>query len=146
MKKLIILTCSTLLLMASTYARTPEVNEKVLKAFNETFTNAQQVNWEEKDGSYTVHFTQTTVRYRVNYDLQGNIVSSIRYYDPSMLPTNILSLLKKKHSQKTLYGVTEVTVGSDVAYFIKMFDDKNWYTVKADGSGSNDIVEKYRKN
>ena len=125
MKKLIILTCSTLLLMASTYARTPEVNEKVLN---------------------TVHFTQTTVRYRVNYDLQGNIVSSIRYYDPSMLPTNILSLLKKKHSQKTLFGVTEVTAGSEVAYFVKMFDDKNWYTVKADGSGANEIVEKFKKN
>jgi hypothetical protein len=132
--------------MSSTYARVPEVNEKVLKAFNETFANAQQVNWEEKDGSYIVHFTQTSIRYRVNYDEQGNIVSSIRYYDPCMLPTNILAEVKKSHSRKTLYGVTEITSGYEVAYFIKMYDDKNWYTAKADATGASEVVEKFRKN
>ncbi len=145
MKKLFVLTC-TVMLMVTAFAKVPEVNDKVLKAFNETFTRAQQINWEEKDGSYMVNFVQSSVRYRVNYDVQGNIVSSIRYYEPGMLPTNILSALKKRHAQKTFYGVTEIAVGPDVSYFVKMYDDKNWYCVKADASGSNEIVEKFKKN
>ena len=46
MKKLIILTClfAALSVAAST---PPEVNEKVLKAFNETFMKATDVVWHE---------------------------------------------------------------------------------------------------
>ena len=46
MKKLIILTClfASLSVAAST---PPEVNEKVLKAFNETFMKATDVVWNE---------------------------------------------------------------------------------------------------
>ena len=60
------------------------------------------------------------------------MLGSIRYYAPQMLPLNIYNRLKKEYSKKELFGVTEVTFGTDVTYFVKMQDEKNWITVKID--------------
>ena len=62
-----------------------------------------------------------------------------------MLPLNIYNRLRKNFSSKELFGVTEVTSGTDINYYIKMQDSKNWITVKIDEFGSTSITEKYKK-
>jgi hypothetical protein len=142
MKKVLAVVCS-MLLVAGAYAF--EVNEKVLKSFKETFTAAEDVKWEEYKTYYTVSFVHTGIRSKVDYDKNGYVISSIRYYAPQMLPLNIYNILKREHSKKELYGVTEVTYGSEVTYFVKMHDANNWVTIKIDASGNNTVYEKYKK-
>ena len=142
MKKVFAIVCS-MFLVAGAYAF--EVNEKVLKSFKETFTAAEDVKWEEYKTHYTVSFVHTGIRSKVNYDKNGYMIGSIRYYAPQVLPLNIYNILKKEYSQKELYGVTEVTYGADVTYFIKMQDSRNWITIKMDASGNSSLHEKYRK-
>ena len=142
MKKVLAIICS-MLFVAGAYAF--EVNEKVLKSFNETFTAAEEVKWEEYKTYYTVSFVNTGIRSKVNYDKDGNMLGSIRYYAPQLLPLNIYNRLKKEQSNKELFGVTEVTFGTDVTYFVKMQNDKHWITIKIDASGNSSIHEKYRK-
>jgi hypothetical protein len=132
-----------MLLVAGAYAF--EVNEKVLKSFKETFTAAEDVKWEEYKTYYAVSFVHTGIRSKVNYDKNGYMIGSIRYYAPQMLPLNIYNTLKKEYSKKELYGVTEVTYGADVTYFIKMQDSKHWITIKMDASGNSSVHEKYKK-
>lgn len=142
MKKLLSVICS-LLLVAGAYAF--EVNEKVLKSFQETFSAAEEVKWEEYKTYYTVSFTNSGIRSKVNYNKDGRMLGSIRYYAPQLLPLNIYNRLKLDYSKKELFGVTEVTFGTDITYFVKMQDSKNWMTIKIDGSGSSSIHEKYKK-
>lgn len=140
-KVLAIITCS--LLTAAVYAYDP--NEKVLKAFSETFTSAEDVKWEEYSTYYTVSFVNAGIRSKVNYDLDGNMLGSIRYYSPQMLPLNIINKLKKENPKRSLFGVTEVTFGTEVTYYVKMEDAKNWYTIKVDAAGNSQLFEKYKK-
>lgn len=142
MKKVIAIICS-MFLVAGAYAF--EVNEKVLKSFTETFAAAEDVRWEEYKTYYTVSFVHVGIRSKVNYGKDGFVLGAIRYYAPHMLPLNIYNSIKKEYSNKELFGVTEVTSGTDVAYFIKMSDNKNWITVKIDAFGSRSIHEKYKK-
>jgi uncharacterized protein YjiK len=142
MKKLLALVVAALL-VSVTYAR--DINEKVLKSFKETFTTAEEVKWEEFETYYTVSFVHSGIRSKVNYDKDGNMLSSIRYYAPQMLPLNIYGKMRRDYPSKSLYGVTEVTFGSEVSYFIKMEDDKNWITVKIDATGNAQVHEKYKK-
>jgi uncharacterized protein YjiK len=142
MKKLLTLVVAALL-VSVTYAR--DINEKVLKSFKETFTTAEEVKWEEFETYYTVSFVHSGIRSKVNYDKDGNMLSSIRYYAPQMLPLNIYGKMRRDYPSKSLYGVTEVTFGSEVSYFIKMEDDKNWITVKIDATGNAQVHEKYKK-
>ena len=147
MKRTLVLICS-LLLVASTYAfntTNTTVNEKVLKSFKQTFNTAEQVKWEEFRDYYTVSFVNSGIRSKVNYDKDGNMLSSIRYYSPNMLPLNIIGKLKSQYPAKSLYGVTEITYGDETTYYVKLEDAKNWTTIKIDNNGSCEVYEKYKK-
>lgn len=138
---LLSLTASTL------YAhKPPEVNEKVLKLFNETFKNPQEVTWKEYDNIYEVYFKQGDVTNRVQYDNDGNIVQYLRNYSQEQLPFHILSNLKKKYSSRSIFGVTEFFSGTELTYYVTMEDDKHWYTVKSDNFGSLEQTEKLNKS
>lgn len=144
MKKIAFLAIAALL-SAGVYANAPTVTEKVLKAFHETFADAENISWYETNNQYSVRFSQSGVRYIVYYNNNGKIVASMRFYDPSLLPVNILSGLKTHYPSKSLFGVTEITTGGNVAYFIKAEDSKYLYTIKADGYGNSEIHETLRK-
>ena len=144
MKKLIIATC----LFAALSVRAsnpPEVTEKVLKAFNETFMKATDVVWHEVKNFYEASFKQSEIISRAIYDQDGNLVRTTRYYSQENLPINILTKLQKRFAGKTVYGVTELSMEDQVSYHITMQDDKNWYIIKADNWGSLELEQKYKK-
>ncbi len=144
MKKTVAFLC-TMLLVAGSYAFNFVVNEKVLQTFAQTFSNAEEVKWEEFKNYYSVSFVHSGIRAKVNYDKKGNMLNSTRYYAPNLLPLNVITQLKNMYPKKTLYGVTEIVNGNLVNYYVKMHDDKHWITVKVDGSGNTELHEKYKK-
>ena len=150
MKKLLAFGVCLVMLTTQTFANVDpsvdNVNEKVLRSFQETFPVVEEVKWKEYDTYYTVSFKQHEIQSEVRYDKEGNFLSSLRYYKEDMLPLSVLHQLKKKYAKKTVFGVTELIVGSDVAYFIKLEDEKIWMTVKADQNGNMSIYEKFKKS
>ena len=145
MKKLIF-ALTMLLGSATIFAVTPpEVNEKVLKAFQETFKNPKDVNWHEYENYYEVDFKQDEIKTQVRYDSEGNITGTTRYYFENQLPPHILSNIKKKYPQRSVYGVTEIYAENDLQYYITMEDEKNWYTVKSNPVGNLEQTEKFKK-
>jgi len=144
MKKLIILTCLFAALSAAA-SNPPEVSEKVLKAFNETFVKATDVVWHEMKDIYEARFKQSEVITRALYDANGNLLQTTRYYSEENLPINVLTKLKKKYAGKSVFGVTECAIGDEVAYYITLQDEKNWYIVKSDSWGAFELSTKYRK-
>jgi len=144
MKRTLVLICS-LLLVAGAYAFNTTVNEKVLKSFKQAFNTAEQVKWEEFRDYYTVSFVNSGIRSKVNYDKEGNMLSSIRYYSPTMLPLNIIGKLKSNYPSHSLFGVTEITYGDETTYYVKLEDAKNWTTIKIDNNGSCQVYEKFKK-
>ena len=150
MKKLLALGVSLVMLTATTFANVDptvdNVNEKVLRAFQETFPVVNEVKWKEYSNYYTVSFKQHNIQSEVRYDKEGNFLSSLRYYQEDMLPLSVLHQIKKKYSKKTIFGITELIVGTDVAYFVKLEDEKSWLTIKADQQGNLSVYEKLRKS
>ncbi|MFT3949670.1 MAG: hypothetical protein QM763_22085 [Agriterribacter sp.] len=145
MKRIFVLSMFTLL-SAGVFANSPSaVNEKVLKAFKETFTSAEQVKWNEADDNYSVRFVQDDIRYIVYYDKSGEMLSSMRFYEPAKLPMNILKAISQRYNDKTAFGVTEITAGEDVAYFVRMKDARYYYTIKFNASAEGSRYEKLKK-
>jgi hypothetical protein len=144
MKKLLAILASTFIVVSS-FAFDPNVNEKVLKSFNETFSTAEDVKWEKFETYYTVSFYQSGIQSKVNYDYSGTMLSSLRYYAPQMLPLNIYNKIKKGYAKKEMFGVTEVTFNNEVVYYVKLQDAKKWITLKIDGVGNTELVESYKK-
>jgi hypothetical protein len=121
------------------------ISEKMLNSFKKTFPDAQQVKWLEQADRYTVNFSENGVLTKIDYDKEGNFISSLRYYKEKNLPINILCRLQKKYADKKVFGVTEMTTDAAVEYYIKLEDDENWITVKSNADGNMQVVEKYKK-
>ena len=122
-----------------------EPNEKVLKAFTETFTHAENVKWEEYPDYYTVSFKTGAIQSKVIYNTEGVMLGAIRYYLPELLPLHILTAVKKEYKNKKPYCVTEVTRNNMLYYFIKLEDDNFWYSIQVTASGNSTTIETYRK-
>ena len=144
MKKVILFACVLIIITGSSFANKP-VSEKALKAFKITFTDAQNVVWTDADNVYTVKFLQNGINTFVKYDEEGNFISSRRYYAGEQLPLDIQCTVKKKFADKTVFGVTEYTLGDEVNYYIKLEDAKTWTTIKIDNTRNIEVTEKYRK-
>jgi len=149
MKRTFILSALLVVISASSFAFTG-VNDvmpsdKVLKSFNSTFVNAEEVKWFDHADYYEVSFYQNDIRSNVIYDLAGNFMSSTRYYKAQDLPTSILCKLNKKYADKKIFGVTELTNNDEVNYYVKLEDAKNWLTIKVSGNGQMDVHEKFKK-
>jgi hypothetical protein len=126
--------------------RPSEVNEKLVRAFQDAFPKAEKVDWQEKENGYVVYFMENAVRSQINYDLDGNFVSAIRYYqDENLLPLHLSWQLHSKFADKTVYGVTVTTSEGKTFYFVKLEGQHDWTTVKANANGSMRITERLAK-
>lgn len=144
MKKLFIMLC--LFVAFGARANEPvDVNEKVLKSFKETFLNAKDVVWHEAQNVYYAYFRQSEIITRARFDAEGNLLLILRYYGEVNLPAHILSKLKKKYPGKSIFGVTESTVGNEVNYYISLQDEKNWYHIKSDNWAQMEAYKKFKK-
>jgi hypothetical protein len=126
-------------------AENATISDKLLAAFHQTFPDAQQVKWAEQEDKYTVNFKQNDILTKIEYDKDGNFLSSLRYYTEKNLPINVLCRLQKKYSDKKVFGVTEMTTDSGVEYYIKLEDESSWITVHSTAEGNMQVVEKYKK-
>jgi hypothetical protein len=132
------------MLVITCLANTP--NEKVLKAFESAFTQAQNVKWSDYTDYFEVSFSLPKLRAIIRYDSEGNQLSAKKYYSETELSPSVQEALKNKFPGKTVYGVTEISEPhKPVLYYIKMQDDKNWITVKITGKGQPKIYEKHKK-
>jgi hypothetical protein len=130
---------------AATAATPPTISEKVLKAFKETFTTAENVTWEEFDNSNCqANFKQNEIIVKAMFDNDGNLLETIRYYGEKNLPANILAKLKKKYPGKEIFGVTELVSETEVSYYVSLKDEKNWINVKSDPYANIQQLEKFK--
>jgi len=64
----------------------------------------------------------------------------LRYYEGKELPTNVLVAVKQKYPSQDIFGVTEFTNDEQVIYYIKLYNGKEYTSLKAysDGTISNE--------
>ena len=145
-RKNLLVTVCLLSLSAGVFANENfTISDKLLQAFKQTFPDAQQVKWAEQEDKYMVNFKQGDVLTKIEYDKEGNFLSSLRYYSEKNLPVSILCRLQKKYADKKVFGVTEMTTDSAVEYYIKLEDETTWITVRSNADGNMQIVEKFKK-
>lgn len=145
MKKIILI--AALFVGIAATATTPpyEVSEKILKAFNQDFGQVPDVVWNEFDNIYQANFKEADIQVRAQYDAEGTLIKTIRYYGEKQLLPNIVSKLKKKYTNREIFGVTETSSDNEVNFIVTLKDDKNWYVVKSDVYGNLELTDKFKR-
>ena len=144
MKKLFAICIAAMLTTTSIYAA--PVTEKILKVFTTAFPEVQETTWYNYETYYAVYFKNTDdSKCRIEYDLDGNILSTTRYYSGGALPPFIRGKVNQKYPGKKIFGITEVSSGDEMAYHIVLEDGKNWYNIKSDALGVISLEKKMNK-
>ncbi|HEX7754899.1 MAG TPA: hypothetical protein VF421_06140 [Niabella sp.] len=144
--KLFILTAALLFgLNAMATTASPTVNEKVLKTFNEVFTNAQDVQWSTTAEYSEASFSAGSVTSRATFDNNGKLIRTIRYYKENNLPTNVRYEIKNEYKGKEIYGVTEVSTANATTYHVIIRDSKHLYKIVADNNGTITQIAKFKR-
>ena len=76
----------------------PDVNDKILKAFNRTFADAKDVSWHEYENYSQANFVVDRIQVRAQYAEDGSLIRTIRYYGEKELLPNVIAKLKKRYS------------------------------------------------
>ena len=143
--KSILLAAVALALSLSSFAKDPGVSEKVLAAFNKTFSDVKDVVWTQTNDTYEAIFKQREIQVRVYYDQDGNITKTLRYYGEDNLPLMVLSKIKTKYADKTIFGITEESSEEGLYFHVVLEDQKSWLQVKSDVYGSVTQTKKMKK-
>jgi hypothetical protein len=122
-----------------------DVNEKVLEAFKQTFTAAQNVTWHQYEDYTQANFEVEKMQVRAQYAEDGRLLRTIRYYSEKELLPNIVAKMKKKYGNKQITGVTESSSEDEVSFVINIKDENNWYIVKTDVYGNTQQTDKYKR-
>lgn len=144
MKKILLV--AALLTTIVTYATPPtDISEKIRKAFSETFADAKEVTWHEYEKYTQANFKQDDVIVKAQFNEEGVLLKTFRYYGEKQLMPNIVAKLKKRYGGKEIAGVTELTSDDEVSFVINLRDDKNYYIVKSDIYGNLQQTDKYKR-
>lgn len=130
----------------TTMAAGRDPNEKLVQAFREAYPNAVQVSWVEYPESYVVYFELEAVKANIIFSKEGTLIRATRYYKEEYLPYYLVAAIHEKYPSKKIYGVTEVSTTSMIAYFIKLEDAKTWITIQVDSEGNIKVSEKLKKS
>lgn len=122
-----------------------DINEKVLQAFKQTFTAAQNVTWHQYNDYTQANFEVEKMQVRAQYADDGRLLRTIRYYSEKELLPNIVAKLKKKYGGKQITGVTESSSEDEVSFVINIKDENHWYIVKTDVYGNIQHTDKYKR-
>lgn len=152
MKKLFVL-FSAMLIGFSSFSHNPvKIDEQLLQDFSVQFPHAQKVVWQESEDAYIVSFIEDGIRLRVVYLRNGALTHFLRYYLEENLPLDVRLAVKKKYPGKSIYGVVEENISSNIQnktstiYYVKLEDETSWITVRVQRNKKLKIVEKLIKD
>lgn len=145
MKKILSLALLLTGFVATATAAPADVNEKILKAFSETFAGAKDVSWYDYEDYSQANFVVDRVQVRAQYAEDGRLLRTIRYYSEKELLPSVVAKLKKKYPGKEIAGVTELSSDSEVSFTINIRDENNWYIVKSDVYGNLERTDKFKR-
>jgi hypothetical protein len=125
-------------------AKTPEgVDPVVLESFENTFSNATDVEWKVSTQFIKVQFALDGQFINAFYHTDGELIALTRHLTSSQLPVMLQANLKKQTEDQWITELFELTNEEGTSYFVclesadarvvlKSTDNKNWESFSKD--------------
>ena len=117
----------------SSFAHTGEINENILRSFNNQFAGAQDVNWEEGKSISKVTFRLNGQVMFAYYREQGELVAVTRNIISGQLPITLLADLKKNYQDFWITDLFEISADDNTSYYITLQSADQMLVLKSSG-------------
>lgn len=122
----------------------PGIPERIQKLFRKEFPTVENPVFVQTGTTYVVYFNKSNSwSERVFYNLDAEMVKTIKYYTENELDPMICERVNSKYKGKTIIRVTEVFSATAHFYRIILQGDKHWYIIKSDTNGSMKIQKRW---
>ena len=145
MKK-IIFVMGFLMIMGVSWAYPSEkISQKVLTSFKTEFTNAQDVKWETGNNYFRAAFTMNEQRIFAYYNVEGQLLSIVRYISSIQLPVNLFANLKNDYSKYWISDLFEVSNSEGLHYYVTLETADTRLVMHSSNGGSWSTYSKNKK-
>ena len=127
------------------FAGEENVNAKVLNAFKQEFTNANQVEWATGNNFYRASFIYNNKHVFAYYDMEGELLALTRYLSSTDLPLNLQTGLKKNYADYWISDLFEVSKNESTAYYITLENADGKVVLKSTGGNGWDVFKTFKK-
>lgn len=117
----------------SSFAHTGEINENILRSFNNQFAGAQDVNWEEGKSISKVTFRLNGQVMFAYYREAGELVAVTRNIISGQLPITLLADLKKNYQDFWITDLFEISADDNTNYYITLQSADQMLVLKSSG-------------
>ncbi len=131
MKQVFATLLAAVMLFAGRAAATDLVPVSVMQEFFQTFTNAQEVNWEKRNGFNIASFVHNGIKKSAVYDEAGELVTTARQIMPSELSANLQADLKKRFQGFYITTLFEMQDEEGTSYYTTITDGSQEKILKA---------------
>jgi len=134
--------------LSNIFANTNEevVNSKAANSFKKEFTQAQEVKWENGKDFVKATFKMNDQVMIAYYTNGGVLLGVTRNITITQLPINLLTDVKKNHSNTWISDLFEVTTNDETNYYITLEDADQTLVLKSTGSTGWSTFKKQKKN
>ena len=131
--------------VASSFANEgPNVDPRILSAFQKEFSFAKDARWEMKDGFAQVRFSLNDNGFVAWYNANAELVSTARCILYMQLPLSVIRSLEKNYSNANLSGIIEVTRDNETFYQLQAEKKNKKVLLKASPDGNVTVIKRIK--
>ena len=119
----------------------PDVDPKILSAFQKEFSFAQNAKWQIKGKFAQVNFSVNDQAFIAWYNSDAELISTARNILYMQLPLSVIKTLEKDFADASCYGFVEITRDDETLYQIQA-ERKNKKLLLQVSPGGNVIMVK----
>lgn len=145
MKKIVFVAGFLMIMMSSWAYPSERVSQKVLNAFKNEFTTAQDVQWETGNNYFKATFTMNEQRIFAFYNVGGELQSIARYISSVQLPVNLFTDLKNDYNKYWISDLFEVSNSEGLHYYVTLETADSKLVMHSGNGGSWSTYSKSKK-
>lgn len=102
-----------------------EINQRAVKNFEKDFEGVINESWvKTTDGGYIASFTENSVNTSAVYNGKGVWMHTIKRYNGSNMPEELMKKVKGDYCSNTISGATEINFGYTTVYLVYVQDSR----------------------
>lgn len=107
------------------------ISIKAIRNFKKRYKNIDDEKWHEMPDGWRATFILEDVRYRLDYDIKGNWLHTIKYYTEKKLPLEVRRLVASSYLDYNIRTVEEIEIPKGSVFYIVHLEGLNkWINIK----------------
>ena len=146
MKKTLVVLSAFLIigLTKSIASEGPDIDPRIVSAFQKEFSFAKEVSWEVKGSLSIASFLLNDQRFVAWYNAEAELVTTARNILYMQLPLTVIKSLEQFYADATLSSIIEFTIDNETFYQVTAERKGKKFLLKASPSGTVSVIKKIK--